>query len=647
MLNFIFVIIILIKFVLSESPKNNLENGVQNYHSNNIINIRIIDISYEISYDIQPIINVKIKTMDKIVDNISFIAFLKAEKEEEEEEENNEFSLECFNKLEDLIVCSTTITLIDFEGASKNILLYFNEGPLTIITQRIKNIFLNTKKKYIFCYNSQKSRKNITINGKQFYENSKKISLIFHPEIPKYQILYKDTKKFSIINEDDMISGGYLYIIRKSKKILREPENGFNKYIELNNFIPRAGIGIYRPQWTLIAYQEAVRRGYKMVDADILFTKDEIPVIAHDLQLDKFSNGKGRLIDKTLKELEKLDFGIKYNKKYVGQKILKFEDLLKFCKENNLILDLDLNHLDYQEFLTQRYHYLKKLLNYVEKYDMTNSIIFNDKRQEILDLMKSIRKDISFSINGMNEKDNIKKIKDKYQDSKILIYNMGLLQAGKTINEDAVKYGKSLGKKVKAAKIDDINFANKVISWGVNFICTNKLHSFLMENEKEEPIKVKCNPPKKDSFWSICEIDQNITLIDNENYNIYYSNNIFNISKEIVENPIGEFKYVDTNLSNQLYYKLSYLDFNKGIIRLITSNKVEQKTRIIGYIGPAYENVEKCYFYKYKCKGNGNNILYCYIKKKDPNVVDFSGNYKIHTLEGYSLNPFKVNKNLN
>ena len=54
-----------------------------------------------------------------------------------------------------------------------------------------------------------------------------------------------------------------------------------------------------------------------------------------------------------------------------------------------------------------------------------------------------------------------------------------------------IKYGLSLGKKIKAAKIDNIDFANKVLEWGVNYICTNKLESFLIKNEKEEPIIMK------------------------------------------------------------------------------------------------------------------------------------------------------------
>ena len=118
--------------------------------------------------------------------------------------------------------------------------------------------------------------------------------------------------------------------------------------------------------------------------------------------------------------------------------------------------------------------YITIIIEYIKKYDMLDSIIFNDKRQKIIENFISIRKDLSFSLNGMNEKQSIEKIKDKYEHSKILIYNMGDLQKGKTINKESVKYGLSLGKKIKAAKIDDIDFANKVLEWGVNFICTNK-----------------------------------------------------------------------------------------------------------------------------------------------------------------------------
>lgn len=69
---------------------------------------------------------------------------------------------------------------------------------------------------------------------------------------------------------------------------------------------------------------------------------------------------------------------------------------------------------------------------------------------------------------------------------------MGGLSRGKTIEQSTVKYGLSLGKKIKAAIIDDLEFANKVQNWGVNYITTNKLHPFLIHNDKDIPIPIKC-----------------------------------------------------------------------------------------------------------------------------------------------------------
>ena len=163
-----------------------------------------------------------------------------------------------------------------------------------------------------------------------------------------------------------------------------------------------------------------------------------------------------------------------------------------------------------------------------------------------------------------------------------------------------------------------------------------------MKNEKEEPIKIKCNHYDFKENISICEINENISLIDNEFYKIYYSINKNELSEDIVEESIGEFQYVNTNLSNQLYYKINFFNFQKGIIRLTTSNLVKLNEKITGFIKPDYDNVEKCYYYEYICKGNGRYDLNCIIKKNDPETIKFNGKYAIYTLEGYSFNPIEV-----
>ena len=573
--------------------------------------LSVVSISYELTYDETSIIKVTIKTYYEISQNIKFKAFLKTD------DGLHEHPLECQNEFVDLISCSTS-----------------------------KNITLDTNQKYFFYYNKKKSGSDITFDGEDEYQDSNRISLIFNPEVEEGQILYKDDKKFYVKNDNNMVSGGYLYITRKSKKILQKNKNGFNKNIELNNFISHCGLAGYRPQNTLIAFKEAIRRGYKIVDADVVFTKDKIPVICHGVQLNLVSNGEGDLTEKTFDELEKLDFGSIFDLKYKGEKILKFEELLKLCKENDIILDLDLGHVNYKYF-EDTDEYIKIIIELIEKYGMINSIFINSHKVEVIEKFHSLDKNIIFSISGMNSKENMESINKKYNNSSIKIYNIGGLTTGGKINEEIVKYGISLGKKIKASKIDEIDFANKVVSWGVNFICTNNLHPFLMRNEKEEPIIATCTQSNMDEEKSECEIDEDYNLIDNEIYNIYYSKNIYNLSEDIVEKPIGEFKYVDTNLLDEYYYDINHFDFKNGIIKLNISNIVKKGETINGLVGPTYDNVAECYIYDFTCKGNGNHDLDCIINKKDPNKVPYDDDYKIYSLEGYSLNKEQLYYKLN
>ena len=175
--------------------------------------------------------------------------------------------------------------------------------------------------------------------------------------------------------------------------------------------------------------------------------------------------------------------------------------------------------MDFKKYFNETNEYAKIIINTVKKYNYFNSIIFNSGHNiEKISILKKIKNDIAISIDDMNKKENIEKIKDKFNGSKRIIYNMGNLLYGNNIDENTVKYGLSLGHKIKAAKVNDIEFANKIIKWGVNYITTQNLHPFLIKNEKEEPIQIKCTSLFLHDY-SECKLDKNIKLIDNKIYN--------------------------------------------------------------------------------------------------------------------------------
>ena len=95
----------------------------------------------------------------------------------------------------------------------------------------------------------------------------------------------------TVETDGHMVSGGYLYIVRSKKKVLQKPKDGFNKFIELNNIIPHVGLHDHLPPSTLQGFSEAIKRGYHIINADLRFTSDNMPVICDDDMLEKISNG--------------------------------------------------------------------------------------------------------------------------------------------------------------------------------------------------------------------------------------------------------------------------------------------------------------------------------------------------------------------
>lgn len=398
------------------------------------------------------------------------------------------------------------------------------------------------------------------------------------------------------------------------------------------------------PQSTLSYYKEAIRRGFHIVTAQIQFTKDQIPVICHETNLETISDGEGKLESKTFEELVKLDFGSKIDKKYAGEKILTFKYLLDLCKEYNLIIDLDLSKVD-SENAEKTQVYLKRLLTLIDEYCMMDSIIFNEgTNPNIITKLKEMRNEISISIPNMNKKEYIEKVKDKYAGSKRVIYDFSRISEGENIDEESVKFGVSLGHKIKASIVDNLETANKIEKWGVSYITTKVLHPFLMKNEKQDPIIVRCSP--LDDHTSECEIDDDIPLKDNEYYNIYYTDNIYNISQDINLEPIGSFQFIDTNLLDELYYIVKKFDFEQGIIQLSISHELEKGEEIMGAVGPSDEISTECYQYNFVCHGNGSHFVDCKIEKDDDDKVHYNGKYSIYYVEDYSLNEFEFEEHI-
>lgn len=74
----------------------------------------------------------------------------------------------------------------------------------------------------------------------------------------------------------------------------------------------RGGKDIY-PENTLFAFQQTAQRWKDcLLEGDIQITADKVPVIIHDANVDRTTDGTGPVKEKTLSELKKLDAGFRF-----------------------------------------------------------------------------------------------------------------------------------------------------------------------------------------------------------------------------------------------------------------------------------------------------------------------------------------------
>lgn len=94
--------------------------------------------------------------------------------------------------------------------------------------------------------------------------------------------------------------------------------------------------GYGNPENSLKAYQSAYDAGFKYVETDVRFTKDNVPVCIHDTGVDRLSNGTGLVDELSLSELQTLDFN--------GESILTFQDFIAFCVSHDLSPYVDIKN---------------------------------------------------------------------------------------------------------------------------------------------------------------------------------------------------------------------------------------------------------------------------------------------------------------
>jgi glycerophosphoryl diester phosphodiesterase len=114
------------------------------------------------------------------------------------------------------------------------------------------------------------------------------------------------------------------------------------------------------PENTIAAYRAAMDRGFSAIEVDLRATADGGIVVMHDDDVDRTTNGHGRVSELTFDEIRSLDAGSYVSPEFAGQQVPTFGEVLEAVRGSGVKLVLDIKpspQLDHQRIveLTEEY----------------------------------------------------------------------------------------------------------------------------------------------------------------------------------------------------------------------------------------------------------------------------------------------------
>ncbi len=185
--------------------------------------------------------------------------------------------------------------------------------------------------------------------------------------------------------------------------------------LNLPNLIGHRGVRDLCPENTLDSVELAQKLGLKWVEVDAKITKDLIPILLHDDKLDRTTNGKGLPTNYNYSDIKKLDAGIKFYNHSTKIFIPTLEQVLIYCQNNNLGINIELKpNNSYEKENVQAIANLIKDLNF------SNQFYFSSFDWPSIFLMQEYLPEANYGLlidNFINEisLDNILIINKKYK----------------------------------------------------------------------------------------------------------------------------------------------------------------------------------------------------------------------------------------
>ena len=112
--------------------------------------------------------------------------------------------------------------------------------------------------------------------------------------------------------------------------------------LSLPKVIGHRGAKAYAPENTIESIETAASLGVSWVELDVKLTRDSVAIIFHDEELDRTTNGSGRVADMLYADIQNLEAGSWFGDSFAGIKIPTLEEAVSVILKHDLGFNLEI-----------------------------------------------------------------------------------------------------------------------------------------------------------------------------------------------------------------------------------------------------------------------------------------------------------------
>ncbi len=142
------------------------------------------------------------------------------------------------------------------------------------------------------------------------------------------------------------------------------------------------GASVSYPENTMSAFKGAKKLGSDWIELDVQQTKDGKLIVLHDTNLRRTTGVNKNTWETTYDEIKDLDAGSFFSEKFKDERIPLLEDVIKYAKENNINLNIELKPTGKEKDFENQVGEL------IKKYDFKNKAVVTSQVYEVLENFK-------------------------------------------------------------------------------------------------------------------------------------------------------------------------------------------------------------------------------------------------------------------